>query len=362
VTGIATYAVRSASSVRALTLLAVVLDPPVVSQVARALTREPRVDQTEAAGVPVEVVRPGGDGPWPAWLFVNGAHPLRRTEPVVTRLSRGLARAGYLALVPDIPGLGEGKITESTLDATFTVIETAVARPDVRDGRMALIGASTGASLALLAAARPELATRISVVAAVAPFADLERMICLATTRCYLEHGRFARYEVTPLHRQVVARSLVAAVPVADDREPLVALLDSADREEGDLIDAVRGAPGREPETRAILEVLKNEDPNRFAELCAALPSQVRTLLDRFSPLAACARVVAPVEVVVPPSDVYFPPGEARALVDALPNARLTITETLDHTRPQLSLARLGEFRKFGAFVARGLAAAGVRG
>lgn len=347
---------------RALTLLAVVLDAPVISRVAHALTREPRVTQTQIAGVEVEVVRPAGEGPWPAWLFVNGAHPLRRTEPVVTRLSRGLARAGYLVLVPDLPGLGEGTITERTLDATFAVTEAAVERDDVRGGRLALIGASTGAGLALLAAARPELARRISVVAAVAPFADLERMVCLATTRCYLEDRRFVRYDVTPLHRQVVARSLVAAIPAPHDRDYLMALLDEADGQSNDLIAALPSCFGDDRATHTILALLKNEEPERFAELYGSLPPQVRSLLDRSSPLALASRVVAPVEVVVPPSDMYFPRGEAHALAAALPNARLTITETLDHTRPQLSLARLGELRKFGAFVSRGLARADSRG
>ena len=67
----------------------------------------------------------------------------------------------------------------------------------------------------------------------------------------------------------------------------------------------------------------------------------------------------APVEIVVPPADVYFPLGEARALADALPRAHLTVTGTLDHTRPDLSLGRLRDLVSFGRFVVRGLAAAG---
>ena len=60
----------------------------------------------------------------------------------------------------------------------------------------------------------------------------------------------------------------------------------------------------------------------------------------------------------MPPSDVYFPLGEANALAAALPNVRLTVTGTLDHTRPQLSLGRLRDLRAFDGFVVRGLGAA----
>ncbi len=347
------------SRLRALILLAIVLELPLLARLVRLLTGEPRVEQIVVEGIPVEVVKPARGGPWPAWLFVNGAHPLRRTEPVVTRLSRGLARAGYLVLVPDVPGLGEGMITAQTLDATVAVTTAAIGRDDVAGERVALIGASTGAALALLAASRPELAERISVVAAVAPFADLERMICLATTRSYVEDGGFASYEVTHLQRQVVARSLVATISDVAERERL---LSDLDRGELDELDPIALLPleidALTLEAQAVLRLLQNDEAERFAEHFAALPELVRVLLEQLSPLAGSPGVRAPVEVVVPPSDVYFPLGEAHALAAALPNVHLTITATLDHTRPQLSLGRLRDLRAFDGFVVRGLATA----
>jgi pimeloyl-ACP methyl ester carboxylesterase len=309
---------------RAFVLLAVVLDVPALSRFVRRLTARPRSQVLEVDGVSVEVLRPGGEGPWPAWLFVNGAHPERRREPVVTRLAHGLARAGFLVLVPDLPGLGEGTITARTVEATASVTHAAVERPDVRTRRVALIGASTGAGLALVTAGREDLARRISVVAAVAPYANLDKLVCMATTSYYEDEAGFERYGVTDLHRQVVASSLRAAAGEA-------------------------GGP-------TVEALLANTDPKRFAELYAALPDDVRTLVDQLSPLLVAERVEAPVELVVPPRDQYFPLGEATALAAAIPGARLTVTAALDHTRP--SLARLKEFRSFLGFVVRGLAAA----
>ena len=65
--------------------------------------------------------------------------------------------------------------------------------------------------------------------------------------------------------------------------------------------------------------MLRNDDPERFAELYRALPDDAARAARE--PLAArrCAGVRAPVEIVVPPQDVYFPLGEARALAAALP-------------------------------------------
>jgi acetyl esterase/lipase len=234
----------------------------------RSLTREPRIELLEVDGVPVEIVRPSGEEPHSAFLFVNGAHPLRREEPVVQRLSRGLARAGFLAIVPDLPGLGEGEITTRPLDALLTVTEYAVNRPDVRGGRVALVGASTGASLALLAAARPELAERISVVAAVVPFANLDKMICLATTGFYEEDGGFVPYEVADLSRRIVARSLVAALD-CDDREDLLAELTRMELEAIDPLEELPLREGLSPKAQAVAQLLANRDPAAFTALCA---------------------------------------------------------------------------------------------
>jgi pimeloyl-ACP methyl ester carboxylesterase len=350
---------RLPSRVRALILLAVVLELPLLARFVRLLTGEPQVEHIVIDGVAVEVVKPARGGPWPTWLFVNGAHPLRRAEPVVTRLSRGLARAGYLVLVPDVPGLGDGAITARTLEATAAVTAAAIEREDVAGDRVALIGASTGAALALLTASRDDLADRISVVAAVAPFADLGRMICLATTRGYPENGVFTRYDVTDLHRRVVARSLVATISDDQERERLLGDLELAEQEDRDPLAALPDSPaGLSEDARAVLGVLKNEDPELFAEYYEVLPARVRELLERLSPVGGSTGVRAPVELVVPPSDVYFPPGEANALATVLPNVHLTITSTLDHTRPQVSLRSLRDLRAFDRFVVRGLAAA----
>jgi pimeloyl-ACP methyl ester carboxylesterase len=349
---------RLRARIRALVLLAIVLELPLVARAVRRLTPEPETRELDVGGVPVALLHPPGAGPWPAWLFVNGAHPERRREPVVARLAEGLARAGYLVAMPDLPGLGDGRITTRTLDAAAAVTDATVRLPETRGGRVALIGASTGAGLALLVAARDVLADRISGVAAVAPFGDLERVVCLATTGCYVEGDAFARYEVTDLHRRVVAGSLVSLLPSGDDRERLLAELDR-NPNGGDPLAALATVHGLAADARSVVRLLVNGDPERFRDLYTELPASLRSTLARLSPVAASGAVRAPVEVVVPPADVYFPLGEALAVADALPCARLTITRTLDHTRPQASFGRLQDFRRFGGFVVRGLANAG---
>ena len=349
---------RLRATARAWILLGEVLDVPVAGRVVRALTPAPRVERIDVDGVAVEIVRPSGHRARPAWVFVNGAHPLRRREPVVTRLVEGLARAGFIVFVPDVPGLGDGTVTSRTVAATRAVVAAAIERPDVAGARVALIGASTGAGLSLVAAGSAGLADRVSVVAAVAPFADLRKLISLTTTGTY-DGDDDGRYEVTDLHRSVVVRSLVAALPDAGERESLLADVTEIEQE---ALNPLRELPARvsprSAEAASVLALLANDDPVEFAALYDALPEVVHAFVAEVSPLAACRRVVAPVEIVVPPLDTYFPPGEARALAEALPSARLTVTPALDHTRPAASLRRIGDLLPLYRFVVRGLAAA----
>ena len=344
---------------RTFVLLAIVLDVPVLARVVRALTPEPRVESMELDGVPIELVLPAGDGHWPAFHFVNGAHPERRQEPIVQRVTHGLARAGFVVALPDLPGLGDGELTPRTFDAARAVTQMLADRPETRDGRVAIAGASAGAGIALVTAADETVSERISVVAAVVPFADIERLACLATTSRYRVNGTSRRYEVTALMRRVVARSLVAALRPTDDR---AALFEALRAQDPDDLDALRclADPGRAPEAeaRSVVTLLLNEDAERFDGLYRALPAEIVGRLQSLSPAGHAAAIRAPVEAIAPPDDPYFPLPEAEAIIELVPRGRLTVTSVLDHTRPSLALSRVGDFVRFLGWVRRCLGAA----
>ncbi len=90
---------------RAVIVLSSVLETPVLTPAIEVLTPEPAVEDTVFAGRPALVMKPEGEGPWPAVLFVNGTIAEGREYPEVQNLARGLARAGHLVVVPDLPGL-----------------------------------------------------------------------------------------------------------------------------------------------------------------------------------------------------------------------------------------------------------------
>jgi pimeloyl-ACP methyl ester carboxylesterase len=340
---------------RAMTVLVRTLEVPVASWFVGWITDEPRYEESPLAGVPATLVRPGGGGgPWPAIVFVNGATERGRRHPDVRRLAAGLARAGYVVAIPDPRGLAHGEITLHTLRDCIAAARAVADRDDVSEGEIGLAGVSVGTTLALLVAEEPELAARVTLVAGIAPYADLREVIRLATTGRYRVGGRLARHEADPFVGLVVARSLAGGMPAGPERERLRRHLSKLDDDTGSPL---AGLPEQAPDSvgRAVVALLENDDPQRFDTLYAELPLEMRDAMAALSPLAEIASVRASVELASAPQDKYFPLADSRALVPGARQGRLTVTETLDHAVPEASLHELADLFRFYGFLVRSL-------
>ncbi len=340
---------------RAAVVLSSVLETPVLTPAVGALTREPGVEDTVFAGRPALVAKPAGEGPWPAILFVNGTVPEGRAYPEVQNLARGLARAGYLVVVPDLPGLTTDEITGETVSSTAEMARAVADRPDARDGRVGLVGVSTGATLSLLAAGDPDVGERVSVVAGVAPYTDIRTVLSIATTDHYREGGEYVPYDADPFLSYVIANSLLAALPSGEERDALRAELEEVDRLDPDPLAGLRARPTEDlsPEARGVVELLANTDPERFDELYAALSPEIRAGMEELSLLAGDERISAPVELVSGARDRYFPVSESFALGSIAADHRVTVSEAIDHS--EVSFSDIPAFVRLDGFVVRSL-------
>lgn len=343
----------------AVAVLAAALIIPGAEFIARR-ARTPSLGEEVVAGIPTTVVRPASRSPWPALVFANGATSEGRRHPLVRRLGWGLGWAGYVTYIPDLPGVAVGELTPRSRDAAVEVIAAAVESPETRGGRIALVGISTGATLSLLAAADPDVAARVSVVAAVAPFTDLEKVIMLATTGFYRTADRLEPYSPPPYLLVALARSLAANLPRCPAGDELCAGLRALDGNSTDPLAPFRrwsvdelGSAGV-----ALYALLANRDPARFDKLYADLPSATRAAVDALSPARIASRLRAQTEILSPPRDKYFPLEEALAVVRAAQHARLTVTSMLSHATPKLTPRKLFELGTLDGFIVRSMAAA----
>ena len=252
--------------------------------------------RTRIAGVDALRAEPRS-GSGPVVVYANAATPSGIDEPAVGRLLGGLARVGFVAIAPELPDVRRGEVTPETIDALVGVASAS-------GRRVALIGASTGAGLVILAAADPRIAERVTAVAAIAPFASLRDILRLGTTG----HYRAAPYDAMPLVMTAATRSLTASAP----SDPAVPAL------------------------------LANRDPGRFDPLYDALAPSTRALVEGLSPVARIEDVLATVEILSSPDDPFFPVHESYELAAAGRDVRLTVTSALTHVYP---LARPGLVR-----------------
>jgi pimeloyl-ACP methyl ester carboxylesterase len=343
---------------RAAAVLGATLDVPGTSLLARR-RNEPLTQDEVLAGVPVTVVRPNGPPPWPTLLFMNGATPDGRAHPIVLRLSAALARTGRRVFIPDLPGIAGGELSPATLAAAVSFADAAADLDETAHERVALAGVSIGASLALLTAADPKVADRVSAVAGVAPYSDLAKVMLLATTGTYRDQGKLVPYSVPPYLVVGLARSLAAMLPTPATAALCNELrgLDPASATARDFReDAFRDAGDA---AVTLFDLLSNRDAARFDDLYAALPAQIRSTAQDLSPLHVASRLRAPVELATAPRDRYFPVAESRALVAASSHIRLTVTSLLAHATPRLSPRYLAELGQLNGFFVRALAAAG---
>jgi pimeloyl-ACP methyl ester carboxylesterase len=288
---------------RAILVVAILLDLPLLARLARISTRAPREHELDVPDAPASVFVPGRGRVHPALLLMNGATPQGRRHPMIRRLAGGLARAGFRVVVPDVYGVDRGEMSDRAVAATL-----AVARET--PGPLAFVGISVGTTLALLAAEDPSLVHRVSVIAGTTGYVDLPDLIRIATTE---------RFESAPFLFTCVDCSVRAC-----------------------------GAGG------AVDALLANRDPSRFTQLYGRLPNEVVSAIEQLSPVHGAERLRAAVYLLADPRDKYFPLEH----VVRLPQAHVTTTTLLRHADVGFSLRDLRELVRLGAFVVAYLRAA----
>ena len=183
-----------------------------------------------------------------------------------------------------------------------------------------LLGVSGGGTLALRTAADPRLTEQVSIVLALAPLCDVEEAIRVVTTGVYRDGYALVPFTAGDFFKLVIARSIVACLAPGDDRDALRTQLLALDDSAIDPLASLRGGPPAASERpRAAVDLLANEDPQRFEELLAALPEGLRDAIDAISPISVARRISAPVELVVAREDRYITLADATSFAEACP-------------------------------------------
>lgn len=285
--------------------------------------------------------RPGGTAPPRAALVLApGFSEAGRDDPRLIPVADAFARAGFLVMVPELPGARRLTLDSADTAALRRAVGTLAARQDTPrrgDGGVALAAISFAAGPALIAAAEAEPA-EVSLLVTLGGFHDMTAAATAAATGAHRAPGEAAwRRDLAPSPWAGAAFLVAIAEALPDQGDRWFAraaagrLLDDAEAPLDDL------AAGMTPQGRSALALVTERDPDRIPDRLAALPAPAREALAALDPsrhdlsgLRAC--VVA----IHGEADPIIPWTQSAALAAALPpgRVRLFLVPGFGHVEP----------------------------
>jgi pimeloyl-ACP methyl ester carboxylesterase len=152
----------------------------------------------------LDVYAPRAAGVWPALLVVPGFTKLGLEDPRMMGLARLVAGSGVLVAMPAMGGLFHYRWDLDVTERIATAFDAMAARPDVRAERLGIFGVSISGGLALAAATRPEVASRLHYAIAFAPYHDYRQMYRFILSGRYRFEGRTLQRKPSPFSRWIM--------------------------------------------------------------------------------------------------------------------------------------------------------------
>lgn len=210
-------------------------------------------------------------GDLPGWIVLGGVTSMGRFHPQLTRFSQALAASGAGVIVPEVPEWSDLRLTPGltvpTVQAALCALDQ---RPEVRRGKVGLIGVSFGAPQAAIASSHEDLAERIAAVVAFGGYCDLERTLRCQLTGLHEWEGVTRRIDPDPYGRWVLASNYLTEVPGCEEAADVAASLRRL---------ALSASQQRVPAWDSRHDVLKGE-------LRSCLDARWHALFDMFAPAA----------------------------------------------------------------------------
>lgn len=290
----------------------------------------------EAASREARAGSPGGDLYRPLGrvrggiVLVPGLSRAGKDHPAFQRMASSLARAGFLVLAPDLPGLRAFHVSEADVERIVRAVQ-ALARE--APPPIGVFGFSFGAGPALLAAADPRVRDTVAFAGSFAGYWDLASVISFTTTGWFEEEGQWQWASQQSGNRW---KLLAALAPYASSPGERARLQRLADRKLMDTDADLRGERWRlRGEGWRFLAVVENRQRDRVPGLLASLSPRVRARLWRLSPARSIQALRARLYVVHGRDDDSIPYTESVKLARAAPNlGRLVIFDAFTHALP----------------------------
>jgi pimeloyl-ACP methyl ester carboxylesterase len=240
-------------------------------------------------------------GRHPALVISLGIDPAPPDDPRVVRLLDGIARSGVVAVLVESEALDNDRLYPDLSQVLVEGVQFALDSPHVRSDRVGLFGFSVGGSIALVAAARPEIADRLRLVDAFGSYATLEDALLSVASGTIVVDGVEKPWQPANEARAHLANALLTGLTDQAEVDALRSYFVKGDRS------APLDPAALSPEARAVYELMTVKGRGEGEELLAGLPALAREDFAALSPLPVIARLRAPLFVMYDRDDPLLP-------------------------------------------------------
>jgi acetyl esterase/lipase len=318
--------------------------PETDGPIARRLP-DPQIERVtfEAAGraMIADVYRPGlgsRRSRRPGIVLNHGVAAGGMNDLRLTNFADALARAGYVALVPEFINLKEFRVRPSDVVEMVGSYEYLERLPDVNPDRVGFFGFSYAGGLAVLAANDPRISERVRFCFLLGTYYDLRSIVTYATTGYYLEDGEWVYMKPRHTGKWAVLRNSLRLVGDGTDRRLLARIANS--KLEDDTCDVSASADSLGEEGALLYELMMNGDPDAAAGIIDRLSPRILSYFDELSMPGNMENVTARLIIVHGRDDNLMPYTESILLAENAPPkaiAELRILESIQHVDLEFS-------------------------
>jgi dienelactone hydrolase len=253
--------------------------------------------------------RPKGQRRHSALILAHGAIEGGKDDRALRFGGQSLARAGYVALVPQLENLNRLRLHQDDIDALADSVRY-LSGQEFCNGKIGLMGVCLSAPLVLAAATELGVSQNVTVITCWGGFYNINDWLQAVLALHYIDGGETKSWKPRDLLIEETPKWLIELSPNASDRACLEEMLT------GNVDDSVKGRLS--PSGQAMYELLTNRDPKRVGELWEKLDPQVRQTLNSLSPHTKIGKFNTKIAIIHTFNDDVIPWVESCKLVDAI--------------------------------------------
>ncbi len=297
----------------------------------------PHEPASEPMGI-ADLYRLPGGGKRAAVVMFLGVNPAGRDDPRVVNLSEGLARAGFVVMVPWSDVMTQSRLDVNSPEELVAAFQYLSALPYVDSARVGLAGFCVGSSIAAVAAEDPRINEKVAFVNFFGGYYDARDYLVQLASKTSFYKDTSEPWRRGDLAETVFINEMISMAPEQSDRDLLARVYQ-------------QGQPATEQEVAGlsftgsvVYRLLGGVSLEEARRLEAQLPAGIQDELARISPSVRIADLKAPVLIMQDREDDAVPVEESQRLYDAIggrDNVSYTVFSFFQHVDPSASVPPL---------------------